>query len=111
VATSLAQWSTDTFGSVRKEINRRRLKYLRLSPWGESASEVKEVEVKLCEMFEREEIMARQRSRVEWLKEGDRNTSCFHAQASARRRSNKIKNLVRDDGSRCTNLSEIKGTV
>jgi hypothetical protein len=29
----------------------------------------------VCELFEREEIMARQRSRVEWLKARDRNTS------------------------------------
>lgn len=61
--------------------------------------EEKEVENRLYEMFEREEIMAKQRSRIDWLREGDRNTSFFHARASARRRTNKIKVLRRVDGS------------
>jgi hypothetical protein len=113
VATSLAQWSKDTFGSVRKKIQKleRRLKSLRLAPWDSSDSEAKAIELELCELFEREEVMARQRSRVEWLKEGDRNTAFFHARASARRRTNKIKSLVREDGSRCTDIGEIKRKV
>jgi hypothetical protein len=55
--------------------------------------------------------MARQRSRVEWLREGDRNTSFFHARASARKRTNKISMLTRDDGSKCESQAEIKGLV
>jgi hypothetical protein len=55
--------------------------------------------------------MARQRSRVEWLREGDRNTAFFHAKASARRKTNRIDVLVREDGSVCNDQSEIKGMV
>jgi hypothetical protein len=56
------------------------------------------VEHKLCDLFKCEEIMARQRSRVEWLREGDCNTYFFHAKASARKRTNKISMLTHDDG-------------
>lgn len=55
--------------------------------------------------------MARQRSRVDWLREGDRNTEFFQARAISRRRSNKIHSLVRDDGSSCDSQGEIKGMV
>ncbi|KAM0822709.1 hypothetical protein ACQ4PT_071337 [Festuca glaucescens] len=55
--------------------------------------------------------MARQRSRVEWLREGDHNTAFFHAKASARRKTNRISTLVREDGSRCDDQNEIKGMI
>jgi hypothetical protein len=66
------------------------------------------LEQDLCELFEREEIMARQRSRAEWLREGDRNTAFFHSRASARKKTNHISSLTRDDGSKCEDQSGIK---
>jgi hypothetical protein len=114
VAGNLKEWSASTFGSVRKEINRleKCLRYLRCSATSDdSIAEEKRVERQLCELFEREEIMARQRSRVEWLCEGDRNTAFFHAKCTARRKTNHIGALVREDGSVSTDQTEIKGMV
>jgi hypothetical protein len=48
---------------------------------------------------------------VEWLREGDRNTSFFHAKASACKHTNKISLLTREDGSKCESQEEIKGMV
>ncbi|XP_077249381.1 uncharacterized protein LOC143888877 [Tasmannia lanceolata] len=45
------------------------------------------------ELLMLEEISWRQRSRVKWLLEGDKNTAFFHAIASARRRRNRIESL------------------
>ncbi|KAK1613008.1 hypothetical protein QYE76_036681 [Lolium multiflorum] len=114
MAGSLKDWSVSTFGSVRREITRRErsLRSLRNSPSTDrSMAEEKRVQRQLCELFEREEVMDRQRSRVEWLREGDRNPAFFHSKATARRKTNKIESLTREDGSVSTDETEIKGMV
>ena len=47
----------------------------------------------LVELYHREEILWRQRSRIEWLTSGDKNTRFFHLRASIRRKKNMIKAL------------------
>ena len=49
-------------------------------------------------MHTREEVMWKQRSRIEWLKHGDRNSKFFHATASQRRQKNRIGGLVDELG-------------
>jgi hypothetical protein len=58
----------------------------------------KDLARKLSELLRMEEIMAKQRSRVDWLKEGDRNTSFFHARSSVRRSQNRIRVLTDENG-------------
>ncbi|KAK1678101.1 hypothetical protein QYE76_038949 [Lolium multiflorum] len=114
MAGSLKDWSVATFGSVRREITRleRSLRSLRNLPTTDrTLAEEKRVERQLCELFEREEIMARQRSRVEWLREGDRNTAFFHSKATIRRKTNRIEALTRENGSVSTDETEIKVMV
>jgi hypothetical protein len=53
---------------------------------------------RMDELLYREEMMWLQRSRISWLKEGDRNTSYFHRNAVWRARRNLIKKLKREDG-------------
>jgi hypothetical protein len=52
-----------------------------------------------------EEMHWTQRSRVDWLKYGDRNTNYFHNAASARRKKNQINKLIDDNG------NHIEGTT
>jgi hypothetical protein len=74
---SLKKWGRDSFGAVRTKITKleRKLKVLRLASSDGTEPEIRSLEHELCELFEREEIMARQRSRIDWLKKGDRNTT------------------------------------
>ncbi|KAM1836892.1 hypothetical protein ACFX13_019061 [Malus domestica] len=47
----------------------------------------------LDSLLGREETYWSQRSRVQWLQEGDRNTKFFHLRVSNRKRKNTIKGL------------------
>ncbi|KAM0884665.1 hypothetical protein ACQ4PT_030837 [Festuca glaucescens] len=114
LAVSLKDWSHTSFGSVQREIKRLETALWRLcsSPISDAViAEEKVVERLLCELFEREEIMARQRSRVDWLREGDHNTAFFHAKATTRKKANRIASLQRENGTLCSDQEEIKGMV
>lgn len=50
--------------------------------------------------MEKDEVYWEQRTRVNWLKSGDKNTKFFHSYASQRRSSNSIKSLEGEDGRR-----------
>jgi hypothetical protein len=63
--------------------------------------EEQKIEQRMVELSFREEVMWRQRSRVQWLNEGDKNTRFFHQKASNRKKKNCISRLVRGDGSIC----------
>jgi len=59
---------------------------------------VKLIKEEVYELMVKEDILWQQCSRVEWLKEGDQNTSYFHSRATQRNRRNFISKLVLDDG-------------
>jgi hypothetical protein len=97
-------WSFETFGSVQAKIKSLRGKLddaRRAALVSGSSLEAREIESKLHNVLEKEEIMYRQRSRQEWLKAGDRNTKYFHNRASHRRSKNTVHALRKEDGSVC----------
>ncbi|XP_024162033.1 uncharacterized protein LOC112169252 [Rosa chinensis] len=58
--------------------------------------EQKALQFRLNEVLSLNEAYWRQRSRIQWLREGDHNTSFFHRRASNRRCWNRVKGLVND---------------
>jgi hypothetical protein len=70
--------------------------------------EERDVAWRLGELLAREEVMMKQRSRVDWLRAGDRNTGFFQAKIRQRTRANKITTLKRPDGSLCTSQEELE---
>ena len=108
---ALKTWDRDVFGSVRNQIKelRSQLEDERASSLfsGPSSREC-EIMSKLSTVLAREETMERQRSRITWLREGDRNTEFFQAKAKVRGRSNRIKLLTTEDGRVLTEQEDLE---
>lgn len=66
---------------------------------------------KLEKLESQKELYWRQRAKAHWLQPGDRNTKYFHQHASERRKQNKIRRLVKDDGSVTEDMREIHALV
>lgn len=94
--SSLAQlkwWSKEEFGDRHRK-HKKLVQQLQSIKQNQSSSKNKEevwrIESQIHNMLVDEEIYWKQRSRGDWLKEGDKNTKFFRAKASARKRKNKI---------------------
>jgi hypothetical protein len=110
----LDDWGVKTFGNFKQKLLqlRKQLDRLRLSSMGRGPSkEERELVANINKVLLQEEIWIKQRSRVQWLKAGDKNSSYFHAQAAQRKRINKITTLQREDGSWCDSDQEIHDEV
>ena len=55
--------------------------------------------------------MWRQRSKIPWLRDGDRNTRFFHSKASQRRRRNYITKLHDANGGWCSSQDQVNATI
>lgn len=66
--------------------------------------------VELEELLNMKEAMAKEKARIYWLREGDRNTTLFHASIKARRKQNKMI-LHREDGTSTFNSLDVRAAV
>ena len=94
----LQTWGGRKFGNVTRELARLRKKLENLRRDNAPACDIREAMDAMNELLYREEMLWLQRSRISWLKEGDRNTKFFHRKAVWRARKNRITALKDQDG-------------
>jgi exonuclease III len=111
----LKSWNRHTFGNIfetqkqlTEQMNEIQCK-IREQGFTE---ELKNQELKVTQQLEdrkrQEEILWKQKSRIQWLKEGDRNTKFFHRATIQRRHSNKITHLVTEEGETLHSHAELE---
>lgn len=71
---------------------------------------IREAEEKMQDLLLKEEIMWKQRSRIQWLAWGDKNTSYFHRAATGRRERNFISQIMKENGEIAYREEEVEAT-
>ena len=109
-ATELSRWNSAVYGQILKKIQdkRNRLNALALRERdGDLSLEINRLRGEINALLDDEEIYWGQRAKAHWLKEGDRNTKFFHAQASERRKQNSIVGIWDEHGRWCDDEGSI----
>jgi len=73
--------------------------------------EEEELQAKLEERRKQEEILWRHKSRVQWLKEGEKNTKLFHKAMVHRQLINRITHLEDGQGNRIREHTQIEAEL
>lgn len=98
---ALEKWGKVNFGQFSKRLKQcqERFEDLRRSLEDQRDLEAEdELEKEIEELLMVEEIWWKQRSRIIWLREGDRNTKIFHSRASQRKKKNTLDLLEDENG-------------
>jgi predicted CoA-binding protein len=86
-------WGQNQFGSIPQKIKKAQAELQDLNNNSDMADmmvQIQNKENELDKLLEKEEMWWSQRSRVQWLQHGDKNTKFFHQKASQRRQRNMI---------------------
>ena len=82
-----------------------------LSESSPNKSFIDECTAKLEKLYSAEELFWRQRSRIQWLHSGDRNTAYFHAATRARRAINNVSVIEDEQGNEFHDDDQIASTI
>jgi len=113
--SKLKKWNKEEFGNILEEKKRLEQRMEELQQMDilegiqeESTKEEGRILNQLEERRKQEEILWRQKSRVQWLREGEKNTKFFHKAMVQHRQRNKIFSIKDHEGKRILQHEEIE---
>ena len=86
---ALTDWNNNEFGHEGKQLTKAQNSLQRVEQSKDSA-EIRKLKMEVNKWLDAEATMWHQRSRICWLRGGDRNTGFFHEKASNRKHQNSI---------------------
>ncbi|KAJ4833706.1 hypothetical protein Tsubulata_018858 [Turnera subulata] len=110
----LIAWNADVFGNIvkRKRVLLKRLagiqRYLSLRHSLFLSSLEVDLRREYSEVLAQEELLWFQKSRCQWINDGDRNTAFYHARTVVRRRHSFVAALRDEDGRWCTDQQQLQ---
>eukprot|EP00253_Pinus_taeda_P014726 PITA_14726 len=111
----IKNWNKQEFGNIledkqklEKEMESIQQKMILEGRTEESISKEGSILGQLEERRKQEEILWRQKSRIKWLREGERNTKFFHQAMIKHRQSNRILSIQDRNGNRVLEQAEIE---
>ncbi|KAM0963163.1 hypothetical protein ACFX2A_022668 [Malus domestica] len=118
IKKKVQRWSKESFGEVEKDFKEAEASLEELDRReGMEGLDVdarrkrEELLFRMGDLAYKEEVKWRQRSKVEWAKEGDGNTKFFHRVASGRRKRNYIERLESEVGGVIEDANEIEDHI
>jgi hypothetical protein len=111
---TLHKWDNSVLQKPKKRLRQAQREFERAVSQAitdESEAKAKELSELIEMLLEQEEVHWLQRSRANWLSQGDRNTTFFHNYASARHKKNFIKKLKNDAGSWVEGTESLKPVI
>ena len=103
-AAKLAAWNSIVYGQISKMLQKKRKTLSSLAQQNGNGSlsiEINSFRSEINNLLDDEKLYWRQRSKVHWLREGDKNTKFFHVQTSKRRQQITISGLWNNNGVWC----------
>uniref|UniRef100_A0A803QIS8 Reverse transcriptase domain-containing protein n=1 Tax=Cannabis sativa TaxID=3483 RepID=A0A803QIS8_CANSA len=114
-STFLSSWKHKAFFGFQNRIKQAHQALEQARKTDDTSSESyyrqKTLQANLDSLLLKEETYWKQRSRIQWLQSGDKNTRFFHKFASNRKRSNRIASLTAEDGTVCQDPESILSLI
>lgn len=114
----IKHWNHTSFGNIFQgksyielEVKQLQQRIIDEGHSEELSEQEKTLDLQLVERVRQEETLWRQKSRVRWLRYGEKNTKFFHSTTIQRRMHNNITHIQNEQGTKVEKHEEIEGAL